>query len=224
MQETEELPDGVIKQRDGKYAIKPRVPLGIMPAEMLISIASIVEDYMLPSIKLTAGQRVMITGIDYEDIDPILDRIGLVGYPCPHYVQTCSGTASCLNALQDTLCIAATLEMQLLDFGKGPAKMKFGVSGCPRCCSESYLRDVGLIGRKKGWDLIFGGNAGLKPRKGDLIAKGLDMTEVSQALECLLNFYKKNAKPKERTARFVERIGIEALYQALEDCGFSRPA
>ena len=214
----DDLPDGVVLQKDGRYAIMPRVPLGVMPADLLITLGNIVQDYMLPSIKLTAGQRLMLTGVDFEDIPDILDRIGPAGYPGKSYVQSCAGSTTCEHGLQDSLCTAASIEMNLCDFGQTPAKVKVGVSGCPRCCSASLMRDIGLIGKKDGWDVHFGGNAGHTPRVGDRIVKNADMFEAMQTVNCLLDFYKENAKPKERTAKFVERIGLDAVKEHISQC------
>jgi NAD(P)H-nitrite reductase large subunit len=96
-----------------------------------------------------------------------------------------------------------------------PAKVKFGVSGCPFCCGESYVRDVGLIGTKKGWNVIFGGNSGAKARVGDLLAKGLDKDAAIDLVKRALEYYKENGKKKERTARFMNRTGVDALKSAL---------
>jgi NAD(P)H-nitrite reductase large subunit len=71
-----------------------------------------------------------------------------------------------------------------------PAKVKIGISGCPFCCGESFVRDIGIFGKKKGWTIIFGGNSLTK--------------------RCL-EYYAANGKKKERTARFIERTGIEAM-------------
>jgi len=92
-----------------------------------------------------------------------------------------------------------------------PAKLKMGVSGCLRCCGESYLRDVGLLGSAKGWTVIFGGNSGGKPRIGDVMAKDLTKEEALDLVRRLLDYYRKHARPGERTARFMERVGFETI-------------
>lgn len=92
-----------------------------------------------------------------------------------------------------------------------PGKIKIGISGCPRCCGESHTRDIGLIGTNKGWTVIFGGNGGTRPRIGDVIAKNLSREEALDLVQRLLEYYQIHAKGKERTARFMERIGIDTL-------------
>ncbi|MGW8161567.1 MAG: nitrite reductase, partial [Desulfobulbales bacterium] len=93
--------------------------------------------------------------------------------------------------------------------------IKIGVSGCRMCCCESWIRDVGLISQKNGWKLIFGGNGAGKPRIGDVVAEDLNEEEVVALVEKCLTFYIRKAKFKTRSARFMERIGIEELKKGL---------
>jgi NAD(P)H-nitrite reductase large subunit len=96
-----------------------------------------------------------------------------------------------------------------------PAKLKMGISGCPRCCGESHTRDVGIMGTNRGWTIIFGGNGGTRPRIGDVVAKNLPKEDALDLVDRLLGYYGSNAKPKERTARFMERVGMDTLRSEL---------
>ncbi len=92
-----------------------------------------------------------------------------------------------------------------------PAKVKIGVSGCPFCCGESFVRDIGILPKKKGWTLVFGGNSARRPRIGDIIAEDISREKVISLTKSCLEYYAAHGKKKERTARFVERIGIEQI-------------
>ncbi len=83
------------------------------------------------------------------------------------------------------------------------------------CCSESLVRDVGLIGKKKGWTVFFGGNAGKRVREADILAEDVSGEKALEILGRALEFYSENAKAKERTARFVERVGIDVVKEAV---------
>ncbi len=96
-----------------------------------------------------------------------------------------------------------------------PAKVKIGVSGCPFCCGESFVRDIGVIGKKKGWTMVFGGNSARRPRIGDVIAENLSKEEVIHLTKRCLEFYAEKGKKKERTARFIERIGIDKFKKSI---------
>ena len=71
------------------------------------------------------------------------------------------------------------------------------------------MRDFGAFGKKSGWTVIFGGNSGGKPRIGDVIAERLSNEEVIDLAKRCFGYYAADGKKKERTARFIERIGIE---------------
>jgi nitrite reductase (NADH) large subunit len=45
------------------------------------------------------------------------------------------------------------------------------VAGCPRNCSEAYVKDIGLVAIEGGWEVYVGGASGASVRKGDLLAR-----------------------------------------------------
>jgi NAD(P)H-nitrite reductase large subunit len=214
-----DTPKGAILQRDGEtYAIVPRTPVGLVPRETLEAITEVVKKYDIPIVKITSGQRIALVGMKADVIEDIWNDLGTdIGRAtelCVHYAQACPGTAVCKFGVQDSLGMALELEKMYVGIDL-PAKVKFGVSGCPFCCGESYVRDVGLIGTKKGWNVIFGGNSGGKARVGDLLAKNLDKDAAIDLIKRALEYYKENGKKRERTARFVNRTGVDALKSAL---------
>jgi NAD(P)H-nitrite reductase large subunit len=211
--------DGAILQRDREtYAIVPRTPVGIVTPQVLEQIAEVVKKYEIPVLKITSGQRMALVGIKEEHLAPAWKDLGMdVGRAvelCVHYAQACPGTAVCRFGVRDSLGMG--LELEKLFIGMElPAKVKFGVSGCPICCGESYVRDVGVLGKKKGWTLIFGGNSGGRPRIGDVIAEDLSKEDVIDLVRRCLDYYAANGKKKERTARFMDRIGVDAFKEAV---------
>ncbi len=214
-----EHPDGAILQRDKTtYAIVPRTPAGLITPSQLSALARAVEKHKIPIVKITSGQRIALVGMGKEAVQAIWDDlsmdIGRATELCLHYVQSCPGDSVCTFGLQDSLGFALELERAYegLDL---PAKVKMGVSGCPLCCGESYVRDVGLVGRKNGWEVSFGGNAGQRARIGDVLAADLPRAEARALVDRLLDFYRTEGRKRERTARFVARVGIEAVKAAV---------
>jgi len=93
--------------------------------------------------------------------------------------------------------------------------MKIGVSGCPNQCGETSFKDIGLVGTAKGWRVYVGGNGGTSPRIGEILAQRIDTEAALQLLDRILEYYRANAKPKERMGRMIERLGLEHLEEAL---------
>ncbi len=219
MAENAEHLDGAFIQRDKEtYAIVPRTPLGLVTPEILETIAGVVKKYNIPVMKITSGQRIALVGLKEVDVAEAWKDLGMdVGRAtelCVHYAQACPGTAVCRFGVQDSLGMGTELEKLFIGIDL-PAKVKFGVSGCPMCCGESYVRDVGVLGKKKGWTVIFGGNSGGRPRIGDVVAEDLGKEEAVDLAKRCLEYYAANGKKKERTARFMERTGIDALKKAV---------
>lgn len=219
MAEHPEHLDGAILQRDKEtYAIVPRTPLGLVTPDVLESIARVVKKYEVPVVKITSGQRMALVGFKETDVAAAWKDLGMdIGRAtelCVHYAQACPGTAVCRFGVQDSLGLGMELEKMFIGM-ELPAKVKFGVSGCPMCCGESYVRDVGVLGKRKGWTVIFGGNSGGRPRIGDVVAEDVTQEEALDLVRRCLEYYAANGKKKERTARFMERAGIDALKGAV---------
>ncbi len=210
---------GAFIQRDKQtYAIVPRMPMGIVTPDVLENIATVVRKHEIPIIKITSAQRMALVGIKPESVAQIWQELGMDIGPavevCVHYVQACPGNVVCKFGIQDSLGLGGKLE-ELFVGRELPAKGKIGISGCPLNCSEGYVRDFGAFGRKSGWTVMFGGNSGGKPRIGDVIAQDLSTEEVVELAKKCFDYYRGNANQKERTASFIERIGIDEFKAAV---------
>ncbi len=216
-----DVPKGAILQRDKKtYAIVPRIPMGILTPDILEKLARVARKYSVRIIKITSGQRIALVGFTAEQIDEVWKELDIEVGPaeglCVHYVQACPGTETCKFGQGDSLGLAAKIEQMFVGREETvPAKTKFGISGCMLNCAESYLRDFGAFATPKGWSVVVGGNSGGRPRIGNVIAENLREEDVLALLQKCLEYYAKNAKPRERMPRFVERVGIEEFKKAV---------
>jgi NAD(P)H-nitrite reductase large subunit len=196
------------------YAVVTRIPAGIVTPDDLEKIARIGRKYCVPILKITSGQRIALVGLKPEDVRKVTDDLGSLAKPesapCVKFVQACLGSETCGFGNQDSIGLAKSVE-ELFKGQTFPAKIKIGISGCPRCCGESHIRDIGIMGMNRGWTVFFGGNGGTRPRFGDIVASDLSTTEATDCAQRLLEYYRISAKPHERTARFMERTGMEAL-------------
>ncbi|MCK4838625.1 MAG: NAD(P)/FAD-dependent oxidoreductase [Desulfobulbaceae bacterium] len=212
-------PDGSILQRDKEtYAIVPRTPAGMLTPEFLEQLAAVVRKYDIPITKITSGHRLALVGLKKDDIAKVWDELGTdVGRAselCLHYVQACPGNSVCSLGVQDSLGMGLELEKRYVGVDM-PAKLKVGVSGCPMTCSEGYVRDIGLIGKRSGWIVAYGGNSGGRPRIGDVVAEELSTEDAIALVDKLVEYYRQNGKKRERVARMVDRLGIEAVKETV---------
>lgn len=207
---------GVHERADKTYAVTPRMPLGKLDADQLEAVVAVVRRFGLIGVQVTTGQRITIEGIPAACVDEVVSALHGVGDRCPQGITACRGRRNCKNGLQDTQTMASRLEELFIGLTQMPAHIKAGISGCPRCCGASYVRDIGLVGTPKGWNLMFGGNAGRRARCGDEILVDASEMRLLEILKAVLVFYGENAKKGERTSRFVERVGIETMINVLQ--------
>jgi nitrite reductase (NADH) large subunit len=101
---------------------------------------------------------------------------------------------------------------------ESPAKMKLAVSGCPRNCAESLVKDVGIVAIEGGrWEIYIGGAAGAHIRKGDLLCTVDDAETAKLITGRFLQYYRENAKWLERTYAFVPRVGVDHVRSVVVD-------
>ncbi len=210
---------GAILQRDEKtYAIAPHIPCGVVTPQLLRKIADVAEKYNAHALKITGATRIAIVGLEEKDIDAAwkdlqMDKGAAVGL-CVRSVRACPGTTFCRLGLQDALGLGMKLD-KLYHSTQMPNKFKIAVSGCRLCCSESWVRDLGFIGKKDGWQMIIGGNVGASPRIAQEVAAGLSDQQALEASEKIILCYKENAKKGERLGKTIDRIGLSVFQQSL---------
>ena len=210
---------GAILQNDNKtYAIAPHVPCGIVTPDILRKLADIAEKYKAAALKITGAARIAIVGIKEEDIDNVWKDLGMqpgaaVGM-CIRSIRACPGNAFCKMGKQNALGVGLKLDsvyhgMEL------PGKCKISVSGCQLNCSESWVRDIGLIGMSNGWMLVTGGNVGANPRIAQEVCTGLSDDQAYEKVALLVDFYKNNASKGERLGKLIDRVGLDMLKKAV---------
>ncbi|TVR01108.1 MAG: NAD(P)/FAD-dependent oxidoreductase [Desulfovibrionales bacterium] len=198
--------------------ILPGPKMGLVTPEYLETVAAMVRKHAIPMLKITSAQRLAIGGHSPEAAAEIWKELGLPEGPQnplgTHSIQACPGVQWCKRGQLDSLLLGGKLEKAVAPITL-PVKTKLGVSGCGMNCCESFVRDVGLFGKKKGWTLVFGGNAGGRPRIGEVIAEGLTDDQAVELARSCLTAYAAGARPRERSARFMERVGVDAFRRAV---------
>ncbi len=208
-------------QRDGSFSVVPQMKGGCTTPAELRRIADVAEKYQVPLVKLTGGQRIDLLGVRKEDLPGVWADLGM---PSGHAyaksfrtVKTCVGSDFCRFGLGDSTALGIAIESRYQGL-EGPGKMKLAVAGCPRNCSEAYVKDLGVVAVEGGrWEIYVGGAAGAHVRKGDLLATVDTPEEVLTLTGRFLQYYRENANWLERTYAFLPRVGIERLRAIIVD-------
>jgi NAD(P)H-nitrite reductase large subunit len=207
------LAKGAILQRDREtYGIAPHIPGGITDTVTLRKICDVADKYRVQAVKLTSAQRIALIGVREEDLDSIWADLaepqGAAIGLCVRSVKICPGTSYCKRGVQDSISLGLKLD-SIYHAMELPNKMKMGVSGCMLSCAESAVKDIGIMGTAKGWKIMVGGNAGARPRLGDVLVDDVPSEEeVLTIVARVIDYYKKSSS-QNRIGRIIEEIGIE---------------
>jgi nitrite reductase (NADH) large subunit len=199
---------------------------GETTAADLRRIADVADKYKVPTVKVTGGQRIDLLGVRKEDLPGVWQDLGM---PSGHAyakalrtVKTCVGSEWCRFGTQDSTRMGKDLERALWRM-YAPHKVKLAVSGCPRNCAESGIKDVGVIGVDSGWEIYVGGNGGIKTEVAQFFCKVRTPEEVLEHAGAFLQLYREEGWYLERTCHYLARVGLDHAKKAvLDDAGRRR--
>lgn len=214
-------------QKDKTYSVVPRMWGGETTAAELRRIADVVDKFNIPTVKVTGGQRIDLLGVKKEDLQAVWKDLDM---PCGHAyakglrtVKTCVGSEWCRFGTQDSTQMGKDLEHALFKM-YAPHKVKLAVSGCPRNCAESGIKDVGVIGVDSGWEIYVGGNGGIKTEVAQFLCRVKTSDEVLAVSGAFLQLYRKEAWYLERTVHYLERVGLDHVKARVIDDVANRDA
>lgn len=204
-------------QKNGTYSVVPRMWGGLTNPRELRAIADVAERYNIPTVKVTGGQRIDLLGVRKEDLPAVWADLNDAGMVSGHAyakglrtVKTCVGTDWCRFGTQDSTGLGVKIE-KFMWGSWTPAKVKMGVSGCPRNCAESTCKDVGVICVDSGYEIHFAGAAGLHIKGTQLLCKVPEEDECIAVIAALTQLYREQGHYLERMYKWADRIGVESI-------------
>jgi nitrite reductase (NADH) large subunit len=214
-------------QKDGSFSVVPRMFGGVTSASQLRRIADVVDRYAIPTVKVTGGQRIDLLGVKKHDLPRVWKDLDM---PSGHAyakalrtVKTCVGSEWCRFGVQDSTRMGVDLEQAFWKM-HAPHKVKMAVSGCPRNCAESGIKDVGVIGVESGWEIYVAGNGGIKTEVAQFLVKVKTPEEVLEHAGAFVQLYREEARYLDRTVHYVQRVGLDHVKKAVVEDAANRKA
>ena len=208
-------------QKDGTFSVVPRMWGGLTTPNELRAIADAADKYMVPTVKVTGGQRIDLLGVKGEDLPAIWADLNDAGMVSGHAyskglrtVKTCVGTDHCRFGTQDSTGLGIKLEKELWGSWT-PHKLKLGVSGCPRNCAEATCKDIGIICVDSGYQISIGGAAGMDVRETELLVQVPTQEEAQYVIKAVTQLYRENAKYLDRIYKWMGKVGLDWIKERI---------
>lgn len=199
-----------IRNGNRTYSITPHIPGGFVTLETMQKIVDAAKKYNAV-LKITSGQRILITNLREEDIPAIWEDLDMEpavkSTNSVKNIEMCPA-GFCKRAKFNTIGIGMKLSKKYT-WMEVPCRTKIGVAGCRNACGSVYSKDIGIIADKTGFIVCAGGSGGYNPRVADIIAMELDEEKALKTIDNIFNFYKENGIAGEKLSFFIERIGLD---------------
>lgn len=198
-----------------KMAVTPPIQVGgsIFTSEQLVKIGTIAGPDSKMEMTPFKQLYVEVPHERYDMIKEELERIGLEVYPTGFVTKSLIACHFCKGAEEAGLETAQIVNRAIAGI-ETPTPVKIGYAGCALGTSEPLLKDIGVVKMRDTFDIYVGGEPkGLKTATATLLVSGLTGEQLVPVLTRIIEYYKANAKGKEKFSKFVNRISIEQLQQ-----------
>ncbi len=223
---------GVYDQMDGNNYVGLSVPVGRLPAEDAIELASLADEYGSGEIRLTRRQNPLIMDVPDGKLDALLDEHLLETYsptpnPFTQGAMACTGTEFCSLALTETKVRMARLLRWLGDNVEVPKdvdRIKLHFSGCTADCGQAMTADIGLQGMRarkddqmvEAMDVGVGGGIGEDPSFIEWVRQRVPADEVPGMLRNLIEAYAALRSEDQPFREWIDATGHETIVELAE--------
>ncbi|GJL90973.1 nitrite/sulfite reductase [Hyphococcus sp.] len=205
-------------------------PVGGIPGDIsdaqMETVADIAEEFSFDEIRATHEQNLVLPHVKKDDLyavwsalkaaDLATANIGLVSD-----IIACPGLDYCTLANTRSIPIAQRISERFADLEtqEDLGELKIKISGCINACGHHHVGHIGILGvDKKGeefYQVTLGGSGAEDASLGEIAGRGLSSDQVVDAVEKLVNVYRKTRLGKERFLDTYRRVGAEPFKEAL---------
>ncbi|SEM68777.1 nitrite/sulfite reductase [Lihuaxuella thermophila] len=222
---------GVHPQKQEGYSyVALNIPIGRTSSDEFFQLADLADRYGSGSLRTVNTQNIIIPDVPNEKVDellkePLLKRLSPNPKTFEGHAVSCTGIEFCNLALTETKGLMKRVVEVLDEQVELDVPIRLHINGCPNSCGQQQIADIGLLGGKTKTDKgmvdsytisvgghLFGEGKFNTPLKGRVLAD-----DVAPVLKELILFFKENRQEGEGFTAFVERVGIEAFQEKLDE-------
>ncbi|MFN3598988.1 MAG: FAD-dependent oxidoreductase, partial [Aquificaceae bacterium] len=145
--------EGIIKQKNGLYAIPLIVPVGNFTGEDLERLAYLSKVYGSGEIRLSVYQNLYLVNIPEEHLerilsDPLFNKYPTSASPYLTGLIACQGSKTCAFGVIENKTDALKLSQYLSQRLPSVEPVRLHWSGCAKGCGQHGAGDIGFVGTK----------------------------------------------------------------------------
>lgn len=188
-----------------EFAVSPGVANKMITPQQMITLAKIVGDN--GTMEYTPDHRlvVKVPSDDPQKIVGIVEQTGLLVQPVGDVVivKACD---FCYGEKAEAIPYAEQI-METLGGIKMPKELHVGINGCGMACYRAVFDDIGIVYRKKKFDLFIGSKpVGRTAHAAQPVLEGLSPEQLMPLLTDIVADYQANAHPNERFFKYFKRV------------------
>ena len=200
---------------------------GDATAEQMDAVAAISGEFAQDEIRVSHEQNLVLPHVAKADLKRVYDRLRDIGLATANagYVTdiiACPGLDYCALANARSIPVAQDISRRFAERARqeeiGDLKLK--ISGCINACGHHHVGHIGILGvEKKGaelYQITLGGSADEKTSIGQIVGRGFDPEEITDAIETVIDTYLRLRT--EKSESFIEayrRVGATPFKEAL---------
>ena len=223
---------GVHQQADGRYYVGLSTPVGRVPAEEVVELADLANEYGSGEVRLTRRQNPLLMDVPETNLNDLLAEPLLETHaPDPGLfargAMACTGTEFCSLALTETkvrLAVMLRWFRANIELPEDLTQLKLHFSGCTADCGQALTADIGLQGmraRKNGemveaMDVGVGGGIGTKPEFIEWVRQRVPADEVPGMVRNLLEAFAALREDGQTFYEWIEATGHETIIELAE--------
>jgi len=201
-------------------------PPGDISADQMDAVADLAERYSFDEVRATHEQNLCLPHVKLDDLFEVWRALGAAGLSTANIglvsdIISCPGLDYCDLANTRSIPIAERIAERFADSAAAAdiGELKIKISGCINACGHHHLGHIGILGvDKKGeefYQITLGGSGAEDASIGAITGRGFSSSEVVDAVERLVGFYKLNRRGGERFLDAYRRLGADPFKEVL---------
>ena len=211
-------------------SLKPRnQPPGDVSSQQMEALANISEDFSFSEIRVTHEQNLVLPHVENKNIYKLWVELKKLSLATPNIglisdTICCPGMDYCALATARSIPISQKISNHFKSFSdqKRLGDLKIKISGCINACGHHHVGNIGILGLDRNgeefYQITLGGSAKEDASIGEIVGPSFPECKLIDAINTILDTYKKNKKDKSEDFLSVfRRVGIKEFKKDLYD-------